>query len=321
MTENTDRKPFKIIILSICGVALFGMGLLVGLLVGKLKVRPVPVITTDKSWSISEDGELSDMIEDNFWRFARASYVLIGDYPDYQFYKIVKEVPRHDFDLENFYIDDDSDKMYYHDDKGNRKSSIVIDVSTFQQEIDWKEVKAAGIDMAIIRVGYRGYGTGAIVEDEMFENHCEGAIKAGLKVGVYFFSQALNKEEGIEEAEFVLDTIKKYKVEGPIVIDTEDLFVDDETRTDNLSIEDRTDSVVGFCETVKKAGHEPMIYANRNWFVQCLDMSKFGDYKLWLALYANNLAFPYRIAGWQYSSEGYVPGVEGNVDLSVWFED
>ena len=318
MAEN--KKNIKIIISIACGIVILLIGIVIGLIISKGIHRPQAVITTDKKWELGENEELSGLVEDNFWRFARASYILIGDYPDYEFYKIVKEVPRHDFDIDNFYIDDDSDKMYYHDAEGNRQSSIVIDVSTYQAEIDWEEVKASGIDMAIIRVGYRGYGTGAIVADELFESHCEGAIEAGLDVGVYFFSQAINENEGIEEAEFVLDMINGYNINGPVVIDTECLYVDEETRTDNLGIDDRTDSVVGFCETIKEAGYEPMIYANRNWFVQNLDMTRLGEYKLWLALYANNLAFPYKIAGWQYTSEGSVPGIDGAVDLNVWFE-
>lgn len=318
---NLNREKIKLIINIACGVAIFFIGVWVGLLFGKAKNCPVAVLASDRQWELGKNDELSGLVEDNFWKFARASYILLGDYPDYEFYKIVEEIPRNSFDIENFYIDDESDKMYYHDDAGNRKSRIVVDVSTFQSAIDWAAVKASGIDMAIIRVGYRGYGTGAVVLDEMFENHCEGALEAGLKVGVYFFSQAINRAEGVEEAEFVLDTISRYNIEGPVVIDTEYLYVDDETRTENLEVDKRTDAVVGFCETVKAAAYEPMIYANRNWFVQELDLTRLGEYKLWLALYANSLAFPYEIAGWQYTSEGYVPGIEGNVDLNVWFEE
>lgn len=317
--KNKDIK--KIVINAVIALAIFAMGLLVGCLITRGRNTPIAVITTEKNWELGTNQEIKELVEDNFWRFARASYILLGEYPDYDFYKIVKEVPRNNFDTENFYIDDDSDKMYYHDDAGNRKSSIVIDVSTYQVGIDWEAVKASGIDMAIIRVGYRGYGTGAIVEDEQFRNHCEGALAAGLKVGVYFFSQAINSEEGREEARFVLDTIQGYNITGPVVIDTEALYVDEETRTDNLSIDERTDSVVAFCDTVKEAGHTAMIYANRNWFVQNLDMTRLGDYKLWLAFYANSLGFPYQIAGWQYTSEGYVEGIDGYVDLNVWFEE
>lgn len=312
----------KILILYIaCGVVIYILGLLTGLLIAGRKHRPIAIFVTDKAWELGTNKEVGTLVEDNFWRFARSSYILIGDYPNYQYYKIVNEVPRHNFNIENFYIEEGTDRMYYHDDAGHRESTIVIDVSTFQTDIDWEAVKDSGIDMAIIRVGYRGYGTGALVEDEMFRSHYEGAVDAGVKVGVYFFSQALNTAEGVEEAEFVLDTIKDLKIEGPVVIDSEGLYVDDETRTDGLGIDERTDSVVGFLDTVREAGYEPMIYANRNWFVQELDMKRLGEYKLWLALYANNLAFPYQIAGWQYTSEGHVEGIAEAVDLNVWFQD
>ena len=171
----------------------------------------------------------------------------------------------------------------------------------------------------MVRVGFRGYGSGKIVLDDMFEEHTDNAIKAGLKVGVYFFSQAVNYDEGVEEARFALDAIRKYRITGPVAIDTEYIDAED-ARTADLSIDDRTDGVVGFCETVKQAGYTPMIYASRNWFVQSLDMTRLGDYKLWLAHYTNQTDFPYLYTGWQYTDAGEIPGIYGSVDLNVWFD-
>lgn len=314
-----NKKMIQVILAVIAAWIMLGIGILIGIKIDKDRYNPVAVITTQKSWTITR-GEEGDLVEDNFWRFARMSYILVGDYPDYQFYKIVSEVPRNDFDAENFYIEDGTDKMYYHDDQGNRTSSIVIDVSTFQTYIDWEAVKSAGVNMAIIRVAYRGYGTGRILEDDLFRDHIEGALDAGLKVGVYFFSQAINYAEGVEEAQFTLDIIREYDVQGPVVIDTEYVYADD-TRTENLGVDERTDGIVGFCETVKAAGYEPMIYASRNWFAQALDMTRLGDYKLWLAFYSNSFAFPYEIAGWQYTGNGTIDGINGDVDLNVWFDE
>lgn len=312
-----NKKAIQIIISIIVAWIMLGIGILIGMKINSNKYNPVPVLTTEKTWTV-ERGEIGDLVEDNFWKFARMSYILVGDYPNYEFYKIVPEVARNNFNAENFYIEEGTDKMYYHDEAGNKKSKIVIDVSTFQAYIDWEAVKAAGVDLAIIRVAYRGYGTGRILEDDLFRTHIEGALEAGLEVGVYFFSQAINYEEGCEEARFALDIIKEYDVKGPVVIDTEYVYADD-TRTEDLTVDARTDSVVGFCETVKAAGYDPMIYASRYWFAQALDMTRLGDYKLWLAFYSDSFAFPYQIEGWQYTGNGTIDGIDGDVDLNVWY--
>ncbi|MBQ9610694.1 MAG: glycoside hydrolase family 25 protein [Lachnospiraceae bacterium] len=271
----------------------------------------------EREWTLVSGFEKT-IIEGNYWSFARASYVLVGQYPDYEYYKIPSNVPRNDYETDSFFIEDD-DFMYYHDDNAGKISHIAVDVSSYQENVDWDALKAAGVDTVLIRVGYRGYGTGAIAEDTMFESHVEGAKEAGLSIGIYFFSQAINYEEGVEEAQYAINAARKHGLSGPIIIDTEMIYADG-ARTENLSIEDRTDAVVGFCETVEGAGYEPLVYSNRNWFVQQLDMSRVGIYKLWLAQYANQPDFPYLYVGWQYTDEGYVPGVDIDLDLNVWFE-
>ncbi len=282
------------------------------------EVYPKLVVPGDLAWRFDE-GQHAEMINDNFWRFAEASYMLIGEIPDCEFYKIAPGAPRNDYETEYFYIEN-GNEMYYHDETGSRLSTIAIDVSEFQGDIDWQQVKdEGGVDMAIIRVGYRGYGGGSINLDSMFYENIEGAQAAGLKVGVYFYSQAINYDEGVQEAEFVLDNISGYGIDGPVVIDTEDAFAEG-ARTNDISIEDRTDSVVAFCETVKGAGYTPMIYANRNWYAMSLDMTRLCNYDLWLAQYSNMPSFPYEYSGWQYTDSGFVYGVEGSVDMNVWFE-
>lgn len=301
-------------------ILLMVIGIVIGVNITNNKEKPVFVMGTNAagSWML-EPGLEGEMIYNNFWDFARASYILVGDIPGCQFYKIVSEVPRHDYEIENFYIDDGENFMYYHDGADAKQSIVAIDVSAFQVYIDWETVKSAGVDVAMIRVGYRGYGSGDILLDDMFEDHIQSAIDADIRVGVYFYSQALNYEEGVEEAEFVLDTIRDYDISCPVVIDTEMVY-DEEARTNDLDIASRTDSIVGFCETVKNAGYVPMIYSNRNWFAQSLDMSRLGGYKLWLAHYSNQPDFPYVYSGWQYTDQGQIYGIEGNVDLNVWFE-
>ncbi len=312
-----NRLIKALLILGCLGIVAL-IAVIIGINIKKDEIKPVVKIPSDIAWYMEPQDEAA-IIEDNFWKFARASYILVGEIPNCEFYKIASEVPRNDFDLESFYIEDDGSAMYYHDEDGNRTSTLAIDVSEFQQEVDWDSLYEAGVTVAIIRVGFRGYGSGAVVLDEMYEEHVEGAKAAGLKVGVYFYSQAMNHDEGVEEANFVLENIYGMGIDGPVVIDTEDPY-SDEARTNGLSNDLRTDGVVAFCETVKSAGYSPMIYANRNWYAQSLDMTRLGDYKLWLAQYANMPDFPYEYVGWQYTDQGYIWGVDGAVDLNVWFE-
>ena len=310
----------KIALVMASVAVVLGIGIIIGININsnkgpEPKYQPVEL----PSWRL-ERGAEGEMIYDNFWNYARASYILIGTIPDCSFYKIVKEVPRHNYTIQNIYPDDDTGLKYYHDDAGNRQSKVVIDVSSYQENIDWETVKAMGVSGVMIRVGYRGYGEqGKLQVDEKFAQYATAAREAGLDVGVYFFSQALNYEEGVQEAQFVLDIIREYDITYPVAIDSEDLQAEG-ARTLNLDVASRTDSVVGFCETIKVAGYEPMIYSNRNWFAQSLDMKRLGGYKLWMANYAEYPDFPYNYSGWQYTGEGSLSGVSGYVDLNVWFD-
>ncbi|MBQ8318616.1 MAG: glycoside hydrolase family 25 protein [Lachnospiraceae bacterium] len=315
--QRTQLIKYLLVVASV--IMLVMIGVIIGINIKKDKdTYPRLVIPNQLAWTF-KPGEEAAKIEDNYWRFAEASYILIGEYPNYEYYKIAPGAPRNDYVKENFYIEN-GNEMYYHNEAGERQTTITIDVSEFQGDIDWQQVKdEGGVDMAIVRVGYRGYSGGSINEDSMFYDNVSGAKEAGLKVGVYFYSQAINYDEGVEEAQFVLSNIAGLGIDGPVVIDTEDAFAEG-ARTNGISIQDRTDSVVAFCETVKASGYEPMIYANRNWYAASLDMSRLCHYKLWLAQYSNMPSFPYQYVGWQYTDTGFVYGVEGSVDMNVWFE-
>lgn len=208
---------------------------------------------------------------------------------------------------------------YYTDEQGNKISKIGIDVSEYQPQADWQQVKKSGVEFVIVRVGYRGYGeSGKLVEDAMFRQHIEGALLAGLDVGVYFFSQAVNDSEVKEEAEFVLERIKDYDISCPVVFDTEEIK-NDTARTDHVSKEQFTQNCVLFSKAVEKAGYEPMIYANMKWMAFTLELTELTDIPKWYADYEEKPQCPYEISMWQYSESGQVPGIEGNVDLNVWF--
>lgn len=231
---------------------------------------------------------------------------------------IIPSVPKHDYNWDN--IKTTSNGLKYYTENGKKVSLEGVDVSSHQKDIDWVKVKAAGIDFAIIRVGFRGYGTGAIVLDEYFTKNIEGALSAGLDVGVYFFSQALNEEEAIEEANVVLEQIKNYNITYPVVYDAEDIS-GDTARTDGLLGAQITSNCIAFCEKVKEAGYTPMIYANKRWFLTRLDLTRLTDYDLWHAAYVDAPDTPYMYTMWQYSSTGTVDGISGPVDLNVSFVD
>lgn len=194
-----------------------------------------------------------------------------------------------------------------------------IDVSKHQGEIDWEKVAADGVKFAFIRVGNRGYGSGAIVEDAQFDANIKGAISNGIQVGVYFFSQAINEQEAKEEAQFVLDKIAPYRVQCPIVIDVEKV-ADSEARMNKISSEQRTANTLVFLETVQEAGYEAMLYHNMEMGLLMLDLTQFEDYNKWFAYYNKEIYYPYAFDVWQYSDKGRVNGIDGDVDLNISFK-
>lgn len=196
-----------------------------------------------------------------------------------------------------------------------------IDVSAHQQQIDWEQVKASGVDFAMIRLGYRGYESGKLVDDKYAKANLEGAAAAGLDVGVYFFSQALTPEEAEEEAYYVLEAIKDYEITMPVVFDWEHVH-DVNARTADM--QDRrvlTDCAKAFLETVETAGYWPMLYFNRSQASRLLYLSELKDYDFWLAAYTSRMTYPYKIRMWQYTNTGSVPGIEGDCDINVFFPE
>ena len=195
-----------------------------------------------------------------------------------------------------------------------------IDVSYYQGNIDWKQVKQSGIEFAIIRVGYRGYGEeGKMVEDKLFHKNIQGALEAGLQVGVYFFSQATSVEEALEEAEFVLARIRQYDITLPVVFDWE--YVSEEARTANVDPRTLTDCYLAFCGKMEEEGYTPMPYFNSYQSRKMMYLTELEQYPFWLALYSDRMTYPYRIEMWQYTDSGKVPGIEGSVDINLMFTD
>ncbi len=193
-----------------------------------------------------------------------------------------------------------------------------IDVSAHQGSIDWAAVKASGIDFIIIRAGFRGYGeSGSLNEDAMFRENLAGARAAGLLVGAYFFSQAVDEAEAAEEADFVLQLLAGEALDLPLVFDAEHIR-GDEARTDSVRLTQFTANACAFCERVRAAGYEPMVYTNLLWEGIVYDMSVIGAYPVWYAGYDPVPMTPYVFEYWQYSESGTVPGIDGLVDLDLW---
>ncbi|BBF45127.1 hypothetical protein lbkm_3886 [Lachnospiraceae bacterium KM106-2] len=231
--------------------------------------------------------------------------------------ELLSDVAKNKFDLSR--IITKKGYRYYTDEKGKIISRLGIDVSKYQGDIDFKKVKETGIDFVIIRLGFRGYGKdGKIKLDEKFKKNCKAALDSGLKVGVYFFSQAINEKEAKEEAAFVIKHLKKYKITYPVVFDTEEMKVEG-ARTEGIKKEIFTNNCITFCDAIKKAGYHPMIYANMKWMAFTLDLPKLESYDKWYADYEALPQSPYQYSIWQYTETGKVDGVKGNVDLNVDF--
>ena len=191
-----------------------------------------------------------------------------------------------------------------------------IDVSKWQADIDWKAVAGAGIDFAILRVGYRGSETGVLVEDPYFKANIAGATKAGVKVGVYFFTQAINEAEAVEEASMAMELVKGYRLDYPIYIDTEWSG----GRADNLNKTNRTKIVKAFCKTVQNSGYKAGVYASKYWYLDNLHVDELKDYTIWVAQYNTECTYTGKYDMWQYTDKGRVPGIKGNVDLNICYK-
>lgn len=207
-------------------------------------------------------------------------------------------------------------KLYYFDANGvQQNATFGIDVSKYQSSIDWEQVKTAGVKFVIIRIGYRGYGSGTLVLDPLFEQHFTNARNAGLKVGVYFFSQAVNENEAREEAQGCWYVLNSRKLDYPIYFDSE-ASGGSNGRADGLGVTDRTKCAIAFCEEVKALGYQPGVYASTRWFRNRLDLSQLSQYPIWNAHY-NVASSPIPCQMWQGTCTARIPGYNGQIDVNI----
>ncbi len=236
----------------------------------------------------------------------------------YSWIPVISGIKQNTYDMDNFSVDDRYRMSYTVD--GEESSYFGIDVSSYQGDIDWQLVKEDGVEFAFLRIGYRGYGAeGKLCPDEYFVQNYEAAHDAGIDLGVYFFSQATSVTEAIEEAEFVLSLLENRTLEYPIVFDWENIYTgdpEDIPRTDDMMPQTLTLSAIAFCETIKDAGYDAMIYTNKKLATIKYDLRQLSDYPVWLAYYDTELDYYYDFDIWQYGT-GQVDGIEGEVDVNI----
>ena len=208
--------------------------------------------------------------------------------------------------------------QYYFNGDGSLGSHLVIDVSTYNGDIDWNRVKAAGIDYAIIRVGYRGYETARLVKDKRFDTNMRNATAAGVKVGAYIVTQAVNTNEAVEEASFIISACSGYNVSLPLAIDVESAG-NGRGRGDKISVAERTAVINAFVQTIRGAGYSAMVYANKDWMTNRINAGGLASGStVWLAQYRSSCTYGGSYQMWQFTESGSIPGISGNVDMSAW---
>ena len=211
-----------------------------------------------------------------------------------------------------------SGKYYYEDD--NYISMFGIDVSEFNDVIDWQKVKQDNVEFAFLRIGRRGATTGLLYDDDFFDINYHGARENGIKLGVYFFSQAFDEKEAVEEAKWVINKLSNKKIELSIVLDCEEVVLENETaRIASLDRKQHTDNAIAFLDEIKANGYQAMLYTYPYWANNYYQMDRLDKYPIWLAYYGDKPDVDYHFTMWQYSNTGTINGIKGNTDLNIMF--
>jgi len=213
-------------------------------------------------------------------------------------------------------------KLCYFDQFGVKAEKVGIDVSFYNEYIDWQQAKANGIDFAILRAGGRSWEQGNLYYDTRFKEYLSGAKAAGIEVGVYFYSTAINEKEAVEEASVTLELIGGASLDFPVFIDMEYSGMYPDARMDKLTIPERSEIANAFCKTIINSGYKAGVYSGQFYFEGCMDYNAIRQYTIWLASYTTENRLPsyknpYHI--WQFTDSGKVRGIEGGVDMNVIF--
>ena len=271
---------------------------------------------TDKENDKTGDKESGRTADDD--KYSKDEYIAVADEKgNKRYYEISGDIAKNDYDLENSLVNENGLLSY----KDNKREAIRgVDLSKYNGDVDFGKLKDNGIRFAMLRLGSRGYGTGKITLDEKFVEYAQNAQVAGIQIGAYFYSQAVNETEAVEEANYIVGAVSGFGVKYPIAIDIEKVE-GDEARTDKLTIEERTAVVKMFCDAVKGYGYKPVIYATTDMLVTGLDLKELADYDVWLADYDIPTDYPYRFSMWQYNKKGRIDGITGDIDLDLSFID
>ncbi len=304
------------IVLGMMGIIFMMIGLVTGYLLGSLRGRNLAARETEAKQEEEPEEKTAATVnrpqvivsDDNKPKVTNV-YVPARE-------RILGQIPINSYNTANFYIEDGF--MAYHDDEGNKISHLGVDLSYHQENVNWDELAASGIEFVMLRCGYRGYSEGGLVKDEKFDEYAKACNDRNIPLGVYFFTQAVSVEEAEREAEFTIDLIKDYKISYPVAIDTE-YVSDKEARTNIEEIDEdlRSSMCIAFCEKIKEAGYYPMIYASENWIRRELDFEALQEYDFWAPQYLEENDFMYDFTIWQYTERGFIKGVDEQVDLDI----
>lgn len=276
------------------------------------------VVKSKNSDSNDEDEADKDEYEDedDSERVADDEHIaVINEKGKKKYYEILSSVKKNDYDFEANLTREEG-RLSYKD--GKREAVLGVDLSKYNGNVDFKKLKDAGIQFAMLRLGSRGYGSGTITLDDKFVEYAQNAAVSGIMTGAYFYSSAINETEAVEEANYIVGAVSGFNVKYPIAIDIERVS-GDSSRTEKLTNEERTKIVKTFCDTVKGYGYNPIIYSTRDMLISGLNLEELDEYDVWLADEQIPTDYPYRFSIWQYSQRGNIEGVDGDVDLDLCF--
>ncbi len=223
----------------------------------------------------------------------------------------IPEIPRNEREMTEFTLDEKGRPAY-------PGALLGVDVSELQGEIDWQRVRADGVDFAILRVGYRGNTEGGLLQDERFAANYAAARAAGLRVGVYFFSQALSEQEARDEAAFVLELLNGAELELPVFFDWEEQT---EGRTAGRALSAVGDWALCFCREITQGGYQAGVYFNQRYGYSIMRLENLTDYAFWIAEYENWQSFGYQTAFWQFTGSGRADGIDVIVDMDLMYPE
>ena len=231
----------------------------------------------------------------------------------------VKGAEVNTYTADNLVTDENGIPAYY--ENGKKISHLGVDLSEFQGDVDFAAMKEAGVEFVMLRIGGRYYGDdGVLYTDKNFDTNYEKAKAAGLKVGAYFFSQAISAEDAKQEANYALEKLNKRQLDYPIALDWENI-AEEEARTDKVTGDQLTDIAETFCDTIEAAGYKSIVYSNTQQMFIMYDFETMKDYDFWLADYREFPTMYYKFDMWQYTMTGSIAGVQGTVDMNISFTD